>query len=70
MLEQTVSAQVVAARLDLTPAAVQSLVDQGNLYCFTYDGRQKFPSWQFTDDGALPDVARSWPLWATRTPRP
>lgn len=57
MLEQTFSAQVVAARLDLTQAAVQSLVDQGNLYCFTDDGSQKFPSWQFTDDGPLPDLA-------------
>lgn len=56
-VEQAFSAQAVAARLDLTPAAVQSLVDQGNLYCFTYARRQKFPSWQFTDDGPLPDVA-------------
>lgn len=56
-LAQTVSAQAITARLGLTSAAVQSLVDQGNLYCFTYHGRQKFPSWQFTDDGPLPDLA-------------
>ena len=56
-VEKTFSAQAVAARLDLTFDAVQSLVDQGNLYCFTYQARQKFPSWQFTDDGLLPDLA-------------
>lgn len=56
-LEQTFSAQAVAVRLGLTPAAVQSLVDQGKLYRFTYDGSQEFPSWQFTDEGLLPDLA-------------
>lgn len=56
LLDRSLTVEQVAEMLHVTGAEVQVSVDEGRLYCFSHQGAQHFPDWQFSGGKPLPHL--------------